>query len=156
MGGLPGADCSLQSPTAPPARALARLRRACFRTLPLAVLGSSGTRSRRFGRAWAGRCGLWLAGHGLDHTAHTLRLWSQGGADRVGVTVRGERRDDLEAVQADFQRRYDDLLASTGLEDAVTLAARFGIDLHAPDFWEGSLDVIRKQIAAYVEVVDGL
>lgn len=51
--------------------------------------------------------------------------------------------------EADFQRRYDDLLASTGLEDAVTLAARFGIDLHAPDFWEGSLDVIREQIAAY-------
>ncbi|PNY80058.1 M3 family oligoendopeptidase [Deinococcus koreensis] len=50
---------------------------------------------------------------------------------------------------ADFQRRYDDLLASTGKEDARRLAARFGIDLHSPDFWEGSLDVIRGQIAAY-------
>ncbi|MFC5848298.1 M3 family oligoendopeptidase [Deinococcus petrolearius] len=57
---------------------------------------------------------------------------------------------------ADFQRRYDDLLSATGLADPLTLAARFGIDLHAPDFWEGSLDVIRKQIGAYVEVVDGL
>ncbi|MBB5233552.1 M3 family oligoendopeptidase [Deinococcus budaensis] len=50
---------------------------------------------------------------------------------------------------ADFQRRYDELLSDTGLADARTLAAGFGIDLHAPDFWEGSLDVIRGQIAAY-------
>ncbi|MEF2278558.1 M3 family oligoendopeptidase [Deinococcus sp. YIM 134068] len=54
-----------------------------------------------------------------------------------------------EGREASFQTRYDDLLASTGLADARTLAARFGIDLHAPDFWEGSLDVIRGQIAAY-------
>jgi len=53
--------------------------------------------------------------------------------------------------EADFQARYDDLLASTGLADARTLAARFGIDLHAPEFWEGSLDVIRGQIRAYEE-----
>lgn len=50
---------------------------------------------------------------------------------------------------ADFQRRYDDLLSRTGLADTRTLAARFGIDLHAPEFWEGSLNVIRGQIAAY-------
>ncbi|MDL2344597.1 M3 family oligoendopeptidase [Deinococcus sp. MIMF12] len=50
---------------------------------------------------------------------------------------------------ADFQRRYDELLSGTGLADARTLAAGFGIDLHAPDFWEGSLNVIRRQIAAY-------
>ncbi|GBF05232.1 oligoendopeptidase F [Deinococcus aerius] len=55
--------------------------------------------------------------------------------------------------EADFQARYDDLLASTGLADARTLAARFGIDLRAPEFWEGSLDVIRAQIRAYEAVV---
>lgn len=49
---------------------------------------------------------FWLAGHGLDHTQHTLRLWSQGGADRLGLTVRGEGRDNMQAVQADFQRRF--------------------------------------------------
>ncbi|GMA15436.1 hypothetical protein E5F05_00315 (plasmid) [Deinococcus metallilatus] len=49
---------------------------------------------------------FWLAGHGLDHTQHTLRLWSQLGADRVGLTVRSESRDDLEAMRADFQRRF--------------------------------------------------
>ncbi|GAA5511583.1 phenylacetate-coenzyme A ligase [Deinococcus carri] len=64
---------------------------------------------------------FWLAGHGLDHTQHTLCLWSRGGADRVGLTVRGEGqdgpRDGLEAVQADFQRRFAVKL------DALTLDA---------------------------------
>ncbi|WP_295818505.1 M3 family oligoendopeptidase [uncultured Deinococcus sp.] len=54
-----------------------------------------------------------------------------------------------EAAVRDFQRRYDDLLSSTGQATPLELAATFGIDLHAPDFWEGSLDVIRRQIAAY-------
>ncbi len=49
---------------------------------------------------------FWLAGHGLDHTQHTLRLWSQAGADRVGLEVRGGERGDREEVQADFQRRF--------------------------------------------------
>ena len=53
----------------------------------------------------------------------------------------------------DFHRRYDELLAGTGLADAQTLARGFGIDLHAPDFWEGSLDVIRRQIGAYEAAV---
>ncbi|MFK7600792.1 M3 family oligoendopeptidase [Deinococcus sp. SM5_A1] len=56
-------------------------------------------------------------------------------------------------TEAEFQTRYDELLASTGREGPLALAARFGIELHAPDFWEGSLDVIRRQIDAYVEAV---
>ncbi|WP_189005836.1 M3 family oligoendopeptidase [Deinococcus malanensis] len=56
-------------------------------------------------------------------------------------------------TEADFQARYDDLLASTGLADARMLAQRFGIDLHAPEFWEGSLNVIRAQIDEYVKTV---
>ncbi|WP_051935427.1 phenylacetate--CoA ligase family protein [Deinococcus sp. YIM 77859] len=49
---------------------------------------------------------FWLAGHGLDHTEHTLRLWSRSGADRLELTVRGEGPVNLEAMQADFQRRF--------------------------------------------------
>ncbi|THF88576.1 oligoendopeptidase F [Deinococcus sp. KSM4-11] len=56
-----------------------------------------------------------------------------------------------EAVR-DFQRRYDTLLSRTGQATPLDLAQGFGIDLRAPDFWEGSLDVIRRQIAAYVEL----
>ncbi|MFK7602744.1 phenylacetate--CoA ligase family protein [Deinococcus sp. SM5_A1] len=49
---------------------------------------------------------FWLAGHGLDHTQHTLMLWSQGGADRLALTVRGETPENVDALLADFQRRF--------------------------------------------------
>jgi pepF/M3 family oligoendopeptidase len=48
-----------------------------------------------------------------------------------------------------FQASYDDLLSSTGLGNAAELAARFGIDTRAPDFWRSSLDVIRADIARF-------
>lgn len=51
-----------------------------------------------------------------------------------------------------FKARYDDLLSSTGLADAATLAAGFGIDIRTPDFWRGSLN----QIAADVERFEAL
>ena len=52
-----------------------------------------------------------------------------------------------------FQAGYDDLLASTGLGDAATLAQRFGIDIRSIDFWRSSLDVIRAQVAQFEELV---
>ncbi|HZP82170.1 MAG TPA: M3 family oligoendopeptidase, partial [Chthonomonadaceae bacterium] len=45
-----------------------------------------------------------------------------------------------------FKAGYDDLLSSTGLADAATLAARFGIDIRTPDFWRDSLGIIAKSI----------
>jgi len=48
-----------------------------------------------------------------------------------------------------FRAGYDDLLSATGLHDAATLAARFGIDTRSIDFWRGSLDVIRRNIAQF-------
>jgi oligoendopeptidase F len=45
-----------------------------------------------------------------------------------------------------FRAGYDDLLASTGLADAATLAARFGIDIRTPDFWRASLALIRQDV----------
>lgn len=53
----------------------------------------------------------------------------------------------------EFRRSYDALLSSTGLADAATLAARFGIDLHAPDFWRASLDVVRADIDRFATLV---
>ncbi|MGI8588157.1 MAG: M3 family oligoendopeptidase [Chloroflexia bacterium] len=47
---------------------------------------------------------------------------------------------------AGFRTGYDDLLSSTGMADAATLAARFGIDTRTPDFWRSSLDVVRADI----------
>ncbi|WP_135228068.1 M3 family oligoendopeptidase [Deinococcus fonticola] len=55
--------------------------------------------------------------------------------------------------EAEFQARYDQLLSSTGLADARTLAAQFGIDITKGDFWEGSLNVIKAQIDEYEKTV---
>jgi pepF/M3 family oligoendopeptidase len=52
-----------------------------------------------------------------------------------------------------FKRGYDDLLSSTGLADAATLAARFGIDLHAEEFWHASLDIVREDINQFENLV---
>ncbi len=49
----------------------------------------------------------------------------------------------------DFKAGYDELLSSTGMADAATLAARFGIDIHAIDFWRSSLDTIREEITQF-------
>jgi oligoendopeptidase F len=54
-----------------------------------------------------------------------------------------------------FRQSYDELLASTGLADAATLAGRFGIDLHAAAFWQGSFDVIRREIDRFEALVQG-
>ncbi len=53
-----------------------------------------------------------------------------------------------------FRQSYDDLLAATGDADAAELAGRFGFDIQSPAFWEGSLDVVRKDIDTFVELVD--
>jgi pepF/M3 family oligoendopeptidase len=48
-----------------------------------------------------------------------------------------------------FQAGYDQLLASTGLADAATLAAGLGIDIRSPDFWRASLAIIRADIDSF-------
>jgi len=50
----------------------------------------------------------------------------------------------------DFIPEYKSLLASTGMGTSAELAARFGIDLHSPDFWRGSLRVIGERIERYM------
>jgi pepF/M3 family oligoendopeptidase len=52
-----------------------------------------------------------------------------------------------------FKASYDDLLSSTGLADAATLAARFDIDIHTPDFWRASLDIVRADIDRFEALV---
>jgi len=52
-----------------------------------------------------------------------------------------------------FKTSYDELLASTGLADAATLALRFGIDVRTPDFWRSSLDVIRRDVERFEQLV---
>jgi oligoendopeptidase F len=52
-----------------------------------------------------------------------------------------------------FKANYDDLLASTGLDDANGLAKRFGFDIQTPDFWRGSLNVIKQDIDKFEALV---
>ncbi len=56
-----------------------------------------------------------------------------------GLGLYSRYQDDPDA----FKASYDDLLSSTGLADAATLAARFGIEIRTPDFWQSSFQVIR-------------
>lgn len=53
---------------------------------------------------------------------------------------------------ADFLPEYDALLRATGESTAADLAARFGIDLRQPAFWENSLDVVQRSIERYTEL----
>ena len=51
-----------------------------------------------------------------------------------------------------FKASYDDLLSSTGMFDAATLAGRFGFDIRSEDFWAASLDQIRVRIDEFVSL----
>ncbi len=53
-----------------------------------------------------------------------------------------------------FVPEYQELLASTGAGSAADLAARFGIDIRKPDFWQASLSVIGQRIDRYVELYE--
>jgi pepF/M3 family oligoendopeptidase len=52
-----------------------------------------------------------------------------------------------------FQARYAELLSSTGLADARTLADRFGIDIQRKEFWAASLDQIRSDIDRFESLI---
>jgi pepF/M3 family oligoendopeptidase len=54
--------------------------------------------------------------------------------------------EQYEKDPSNFVARYDDLLSSTGLADAATLAARFGVDISTSAFWDGSLSVIASEV----------
>ncbi len=51
-----------------------------------------------------------------------------------------------------FVAAYDDFLAATSMADAAELAARFGVDVRSPRFWETSLDVIGEDIDRFVQL----
>lgn len=54
----------------------------------------------------------------------------------------------------EFRAGYDDLLSSTGMADAATLAAQFGIDIRDSGFWTSSLDVVRGNVARFEQSVE--
>jgi len=58
-----------------------------------------------------------------------------------------------EADPERFKSTYDDLLSSTGMFDAETLARRFNIDLRSGEFWDGSLKIIRDEVEQFAQLV---
>lgn len=54
-----------------------------------------------------------------------------------------------EAEPNGFHDRYDELLSSTGLDDAAALTDRFGVNIRDKAFWAGSLAVLRDDIDAF-------
>lgn len=53
-----------------------------------------------------------------------------------------------------FRAGYDELLSSTTLADAATLASRFGMDITTPEFWNASLGIVRRNVDDFEQLVD--
>jgi pepF/M3 family oligoendopeptidase len=51
-----------------------------------------------------------------------------------------------------FTKDYETLLESTGEGTPAELAAKFGIDIRKPDFWQSSINVIEERIQQYLKV----
>lgn len=69
-----------------------------------------------------------------------------------GLGLYAQYRQNPEA----FKDGYDELLSSTGMADAATLAAGFGIDTRSSAFWTSSLDIVRQDIDRFEGLVAGL
>jgi oligoendopeptidase F len=53
-----------------------------------------------------------------------------------------------------FRASYDDLLSSTGMADAATLASRFGFDIETRAFWDNSLSIVRTDVDRFEALVN--
>ena len=47
---------------------------------------------------------------------------------------------------------YEALLSSTGEGTPLELAKKFDIDLHAPEFWRHSIDVLVEKVDRFVKL----
>jgi oligoendopeptidase F len=102
-------------------------------------------------------------GSGIDHDTLHRYLWAVKGhyftpfynwpytfGLLFGIGLYARYREEPDR----FRAGYDDLLSSTGLDDAAGLAGRFGIDVRSTAFWSSSLDVLRGRIDAFEQLVN--
>jgi len=61
---------------------------------------------------------------------------------------------EYEAHPERFVERYDKLLSRTGMADAATLAADFGIDVRSKAFWQASLAQIGKDVDRFCALAE--
>jgi len=66
-----------------------------------------------------------------------------------GLGLYARFKDDPET----FKANYDELLSSTGMDNAAELAARFGIDIRSVAFWRSSLDLVRADIERFEDLI---
>ncbi len=90
---------------------------------------------------------MWCVSPHYYSTAYYNWPYTFGLLFGLGLYKRYEQDPDV------FRADYDDLLASTGSDDAATLCARFGIDIRTPGFWRSSLDVVRERIDEFERLV---
>jgi oligoendopeptidase F len=62
---------------------------------------------------------------------------------------------EFQADPAGFWPRFDELLAGAGTANAADLAARIGIDLRTPAFWQQALAEIRADIDDIEQLIAG-
>ena len=70
-----------------------------------------------------------------------------------GLGLYGIYQQAGDQARQEFLTQYDDLLAGTGGATGSELAARFGIDLRQPSFWQEGLKVIEDRIEQYISLV---
>ena len=105
-------------------------------------------------------------GDALDHNAHHPLMWAHKGhyystgrsfynfpytfGYLFGLGLYAQYQENPEG----WHVRYDALLSETGMNDAAPLAAQFGIDIEAVDFWRGSLAIAEGRVAEYEALVE--
>lgn len=59
----------------------------------------------------------------------------------------------FEADPSGFSHRFDEMLSLSGMDDVVSLTNRFGIDLRSPDFWHFAMELVRRDIDRFTQLV---
>ena len=88
---------------------------------------------------------MWAMKPHYYSTARSFYNWPYTFGLLFGLGLYARYRQDPDG----FRAGYDDLLSSTGIDDAAGLASRFGIDIRGQAFWRASLDVIREQVRRF-------
>lgn len=91
---------------------------------------------------------MWAVKGHYYSTGRSYYNWPYTFGLLFGLGLYAAYEDDPDA----FRGGYDELLSSTGLDNAASLAMRFDIDIRSAQFWRSSLDVIRRNIGLFEQL----
>ncbi len=94
-----------------------------------------------------GEC-LWMSISHLFNTPYYVYSYAFAGLVVNNLILAYEKWDEDREFETkeDFPSLYFNMLASTGVENFVSLLEPFGIDATSPDFWDNGLSLITKYI----------